>query len=86
MRAEIIRLNELEIFLVPGEFGSILGLRCKEASNAKLAFVWGYCNGSNLGYMVEKEAFQSESQESRSTRFPAGICDEYTAEICRNVF
>ncbi len=85
MPAEIITMNELEIVLVPGELGSILGLRIKEASKAKLCFVWAYVNGSDLGYMIEKEAFQTESQESQVTNYPAGVCDEYVEEIIRSL-
>jgi len=85
MFAEIVKLNELQIVLVPGELGSILGLRIKEGSKAKLCFVWGYVNGSDLGYMVEREAFATESQETQVTFYPAGISDEYAEEIIRSL-
>lgn len=81
MVAEIIKLKELEIVLVPGELGSILGLKIKDASKAKLCFVWAYVNGNHLGYMIEKEAYQSESQESQTTDYPPGVCEEYVQKI-----
>ena len=85
MPAEILTMNELQIVLVPGELGSILGLRIKEASKARLCFVWGYVNGCNLGYMIEKEAFSTESQESQVTNYVPGICDEYIEEIKKHL-
>ena len=85
MPAEILTMNELQIVLVPGELGSILGLRIKEASKAKLCFVWGYVNGCDLGYMIEKEAFATESQESQVTNYVPGICDEYIEEIKKHL-
>lgn len=85
MPAEIVSMKDLQIVLVPGELGSILGLRIKAASKARLCLVWGYVNGSHLGYMIEKEAFTTESQESQVTEYPAGVCDEYAAEIIRNL-
>ena len=85
MPAEIITMNQLQIALVPGELGSILGLRIKEASKAKLAFVWGYVNGCDLGYMIEKEAFSTESQESQVTNYNPGVCEEYIETIINNL-
>ncbi len=81
MEARIYDLEELQIVAVPGELGSILGLRIKAASAAKVCFLWGYANPTNLGYMIEKEAYEGFSQESNVTDYPAGIPDEYAAAI-----
>ena len=85
MPAEILNMGDVQIVLVPGELGSILGLRIKEASKAKLCFVWGYNQSGDLGYMIEKEAFATESQESQVTQYNPGIADEYVEEIIRNL-
>ena len=85
MKAGILTMGDLQIVLCPGELGSILGLRIKEASKAQLCFVWGYNRACNLGYMIEKEAFETESQESQVTEYIPGIADEYVNEIIRNL-
>ena len=85
MKASIVNMGELQMVLCPGELGSILGLRIKEASKAKLCFVWGYNQDFNLGYMIEREAFETESQESQVTEYVPGIADEYVNEIISNM-
>ncbi|MBQ4254152.1 MAG: hypothetical protein II712_04910 [Erysipelotrichaceae bacterium] len=85
MPADIIKLGQAQIVLVPGELGSILGLRIKKASKAQLCFVWGYNQSCDLGYMIEKEAFSTESQESQVTNYNPGVCDEFIEEIIRNM-
>lgn len=85
MKFRILNMNDLQIVVVPGEIGSILGLRIKEASKAKVCLVFGYTAPTYLGYMVEKEAYGSFSQEANVTDYPAGIPDSYTEEIIKNI-
>ena len=85
MKFRIFNMNDLQIVVVPGEIGSILGLRIKEASKAKVCLVFGYTAPTYLGYMVEKEAYGSFSQEANVTDYPAGIPDSYTEEIIKNI-
>ena len=81
MPAWIYTFGDLQIVAVPGELGSILGMRIKAASSAKVCLVWGYVDPCDLGYMIEKEAYEGFSQESNVTDYPAGIPDAYAAAI-----
>lgn len=81
MSCRILNLGDLQIVAVPGELGSILGLRIKAASKAKVCLVWGYVQPSDLGYMIEKEAYEGFSQESNVTDYPAGIPDAFADAI-----
>ena len=81
MSCRIIRMDDLQIVAVPGELGSILGLRIKAASPAQVCLLWGYANPGDLGYMIEKEAYGGFSQESNVTDYPAGIPDEFVERI-----
>lgn len=85
MPYQILNMGDLQIVLVPGELGSILGLRIKEASKAKVCIVWAYVNPCHLGYMIEKEAYNGFSQESNVTNYPAGIADKYIEDIIENL-
>ena len=85
MPYRIADMDDLQIVFVPGELVSILGLRIKEASKAKVCLLWGYVAPGNLGYMIEKEAYEGFSQESNVTDYPAGIPDEYAANIIENL-
>lgn len=85
MPYRILTMNDLQIVSVPGELGSILGMRIKAASKAKHCLVWAYANPCDLGYMIEKEAYGGFSQESNVTDYPSGIPDEYVACIIRNL-
>ncbi|MDD2592528.1 MAG: hypothetical protein PHN21_06965, partial [Erysipelotrichaceae bacterium] len=82
---KILNMGDLQIVLIPGELGSILGLRIKEASKAKVCIVWAYVNPCHLGYMIEREAYNGFSQESNVTNYPAGIADEYIDDIIKNL-
>ena len=79
MKAAVWNMGDLKMVLVPGELGSILGLRIKKTDPSVLVF--GYTNGSYLGYMVEKEAFGEFSQEVNVTNWPEGTADEYVQTI-----
>ena len=85
MPARIFDMDELQIVAVPGELGSILGMRIKAASKARVCLLWGYASPCDLGYMVEKEAYGAFSQESNVTDYPAGIPDAYAAAIIENL-
>ncbi len=85
MKYRIFNIDDIQIVVVPGELGSILGLRIKNASSAKICLVFGYTAPMYLGYMIEKEAFGSFSQEANVTDYPPGIADAYTEEIIRHL-
>lgn len=77
MPVEIIDMHDAKMVVVPGELGSILGLRIKACSDRQPCIIWGYANGSNLGYLVEREAYDADSFESRTSPYPAGVADDY---------
>ena len=81
MNVEIINMNELKLVIVPGELGSILGNKIKKSSNISNCIIWGYSNGANLGYLVEKKAYEEDSFESKISAYPAGVGDDYTSFI-----
>ena len=85
MPYRIYDIGELKIVAVPGELGSILGMRIKAAAKAKECILWAYMNPCNLGYMVEKEAYNTFSQEANVTDYPAGIPDEYAQAIIDDI-
>ena len=85
MTYRIYDMDDIQLVLVPGELGSILGLRIKEGSKAKLCLLMGYVDPCDLGYMVEKEAYGSFSQESNVTDYPAGIPDAYVQHIIEHL-
>lgn len=81
MHFRIVTLGELVMILIPGEMGSILGMRIKEASPAKETILWGYVNPFDLGYMIEKEAYREFSQEANTTEYPEGAMDKFADYI-----
>lgn len=82
MAFRIFNWGDLQVVAVPGELGSILGLRIKEASKAKVCLLYGYSDPQNLGYMVEREAYEGPfCQEVNVTDYPAGIPDAYVQTI-----
>ncbi len=82
MPFRIYNWGDLQVVAVPGELGSILGLRIKGASKAKVCLIYGYSDPQNLGYMVEREAYDGPfCQEVNVTDYPAGIPDEYVQTI-----
>ena len=83
MNARIYTMDDLQFVVVPGELGSILGLRIKAASTAPICLVWAYADPCDLGYMIEKEAYADFSQESNVTDYPAGISDAYVETIIK---
>ncbi len=85
MNVEIINMNELKLVIVPGELGSILGNRIKKASNIPNCIIWGYSNGANLGYLVEKKAYEEDSFESKISIYPTGVGDDYTDFIINHL-
>lgn len=86
MEAEIYQIGDLVIVNIPGELGSILGLRIKDAcpKNRK-CILWGYTNDGSLGYTVDKEAYELECQETNVTVWPAGIPELYTEAIINDL-
>lgn len=81
MPVEIIQMKELQLIIVPCELGSILGMEIKEISNAKDCIIWGYANGAHLGYLVEGDAYDEDSFESRISNYPKGVGDRYASFI-----
>lgn len=83
MPFEIWDMSQVQIIVVPGELGSVLGLKIKHASYKKPCIIWGYSNGANLGYLVEKEAYEQDSFESNISNYPSGVADDYTESIIK---
>ncbi|PNV63566.1 hypothetical protein C0033_02580 [Clostridium sp. chh4-2] len=82
-KTTIIRMNNLEIIIIPGEICAALGRQIKEASAAPCCYVWGYANGL-AGYVVAANEFNS-GMEGLSTLFPKGVAEEYVAKIIQNM-
>ncbi len=85
MPYQIWNMGELQLITIPGEYGSYLALKVLAASKAKHCMIWGYSNSTMLNYMVEKEAYEQFAHEVNVTTWPAGICDEYTEDIIKNL-
>ncbi|MBQ6653952.1 MAG: hypothetical protein IJM79_00280 [Erysipelotrichaceae bacterium] len=83
MRADVYDFDELQIISVPGELGSILGLRAKAASPKRFCILWGYTGNLNLGYMVDEEAYTMESQETNTTVYPKGMPERFVDAIIK---
>lgn len=81
MPVEIIDMKELQLIVVPGELGAVLGMEIKACSKAKACIIWGYANGAHLGYLVENAAYDEDSFESRISIYPKGVGDAYAAFI-----
>ena len=81
MPIEVWDMDDVQLLIVPGELGSVLGLRIKEHSSKKICLIWGYSNGANLGYMVERKAYEENSFESNISAYPCGVADDYTDYI-----
>ena len=85
MSSELYQMGDLVIVTVPGELGSILGLEIKkQLGKNKVCILWGYTNDNDLGYMVDREAYQLECQETNVTKWPIGIPEEYIGCIIEN--
>jgi hypothetical protein len=85
MPAQIIRMGDFIFVCVDGELGSYLGLSLKRTVKDKICILWGYTNSCNLGYIVDKEAFELECQETNVTKFPEGVGEEYISYIARHI-
>ncbi|MBO4219205.1 MAG: hypothetical protein J5887_06890 [Erysipelotrichaceae bacterium] len=83
MRADVYDFDELQIISVPGELGSILGLKAKAASPKKFCILWGYTGNLNLGYMVDEEAYTMECQETNTTVYPKGMPERFVDAIIK---
>lgn len=80
----IIRMNDLEIVVVPCELVSAFGKQIKRSSNAKVCIIWGYANGQ-AGYVVEASEFDS-GHDGITTTLPKGKAEEYVSQIIQNLF
>ncbi len=83
MHADVYDFDELQIISIPGELGSILGLRAKAASPKKFCILWGYTGNMTLGYMVDEEAYEMECQETNTTVYPKGMPERFTDAIIK---
>lgn len=84
LETTIIRMQDLEIVVLPCELVSAFGRQIKKSSQAKACFVWGYANGQN-GYVVEASEFGG-GHDGISTQMPKGKAEEYVALIIQNLF
>lgn len=80
----IWKCGDVEIVILPCELASMLGKQIKEASAAKVCFIWGYANGLT-GYVIEASCFH-QGVEGASTRLPKGYAEEYVAKIIQHLF
>lgn len=84
LETTIIRMNDLEIVVLPCELVSAFGAQIKKSSQAKGCFIWGYANGQS-GYVVEASEFGG-GHDGISTQFPKGKAEEYVSLIIQNLF
>ncbi len=84
MPAEIYTMDDLQIVCIPGELGSLLGMMIKEASN-RTCILWGYTGAGDLGYIVDRRAYQEMCQERNTTIYPEGEPEKYTEFIIQNL-
>ena len=84
LETTIIRMQDLEIVVLPCELVAAFGKQVKKSSQAKACFIWGYANGQN-GYVVEASEFGG-GHDGISTQLPKGKAEEYVALILQNMF
>ncbi|MFR5598561.1 MAG: hypothetical protein ACLTJB_02500, partial [Holdemania filiformis] len=84
LEATILRMQDLEIVVLPCELVSAFGRQIKKSSQAKVCFVWGYANGQN-GYVVEASEFGG-GHDGISTQLPKGKAEEFVALIIQHLF
>ncbi len=84
---QIIRLGELAIVAVPGEFTTMSGRRVRETVLSHLQEIGvrqivlaGYSN-AYAGYVVTREEYQSQQYEGASTHFGEWTLDAYQQEF-----
>lgn len=79
----IIRMNDLELVILPCELVSAFGKQIKKTSTAKACIVWGYANGQTT-YVVEASEFNG-GHDGIATNLPKGKAEEYVAFILQNL-
>ncbi|MDD3924570.1 MAG: hypothetical protein PHP11_05670 [Erysipelotrichaceae bacterium] len=83
LETTIIRMNDLELVIVPCEMVSTFGKQIKKTSSAKVCIVWGYANGQTT-YVVEASEFNG-GHDGIATNLPKGKAEEYIALILQNL-
>lgn len=79
----IIKMNDLELVILPCELVSAFGKQIKKTSNAQICIVWGYANGQTT-YVVEAAEFNG-GHDGIATNLPKGKAEEYVAMILQNM-
>lgn len=79
----IVRFDDIEIAVIPGELVSKLGLQLKNSSPKECCIVQGYSNGS-IGYIVEKEEY-GKAHESNASLIPIGEPEKMIAELSKEL-
>ena len=79
----IIKMNDLELVILPCELVSAFGKQIKKTSNAQTCIVWGYANGQTT-YVVEASEFNG-GHDGIATNLPKGKAEEYVAMILQNM-
>ena len=79
----IIRMNDLELVILPCELVSAFGRQIKKTSTAKVCIVWGYANGQTT-YVVEASEFNG-GHDGIATNLPKGKAEEYVSLILQNL-
>lgn len=84
LTSTIIRMNDLELVIIPCELAARLGVQIKQSSNAKLCLVWGYANGHST-YVVEAKGFNG-GHDGISTQLKKGQAEEYVGKLIENLY
>ncbi len=79
----IVKFDDLEIVVIPGELVSKLGLELKKNSPKDCCIVQGYSNGS-VGYIVEREEY-GKAHESNASLIPIGEPEKMIAELSKEL-
>ncbi len=82
VEVQVIRLGDLALIAIPGEYFVEFGVELKERSPAAATFVIELANGS-IGYIPTRAAFEGGAYEGSSARFDAAAGETLAAAALR---
>ncbi len=82
VEVQVIRLGELALVAIPGEYFVEFGLQIKQCSPARATFLIELANGS-IGYIPTRAAFETGAYEGSSARFNADAGETLAAAALR---
>lgn len=82
VEVQVIRLGELALVAIPGEYFVEFGLQIKQCSPAGATFLIELANGS-IGYIPTRAAFEGGAYEGSSARFDAAAGETLAAAALR---